>query len=109
MRGRHVRESMSAETFKTVTAYLTSNTEDCNPSIFLRRDTCNLLQKGLITIRGVTSEISLDNTVDRSDNGYQLKGTIVFPLTSFGVEDPSNLFAKLKPDVAIKYVVAISA
>jgi polyisoprenoid-binding protein YceI len=108
MRDRHLQEIIAADRFPEISLALSSSDSECNPSTLEKVDQCELLQKGQISIRGITRELTLKSIIKKDKNSYIAKGSIVFPWAAFEIEDPSNLFAKLKPEVTVFYSMNIS-
>lgn len=107
MRDNHMLEIMASDNNPDIMVLLSADVTNCKPSTLRTVGHCELMQKGQITIRGITREITLKSLVKKTQSGYEASGEIVFPWASFGIEDPSNFFAKLREDVSVFYTVVL--
>lgn len=108
MRDSHLYEIMASDKFPDIAVSLSTSDIACNPKILEKVDSCELQQKGQITIRGITREINLNSIIKKLPSGYEASGEIVFPWSAFEIEDPSNFFAKLESDVRVYFALNIS-
>lgn len=62
---------------------------------------------GTLEIRGVAKELRFPYQIKKDGDHYNVSGELSFKWGGFGVEDPSILIARVKPDVIIRYQVRL--
>jgi polyisoprenoid-binding protein YceI len=107
LRDERLREVMAVEAFPFVRFVSTRLSQDCAPSVVTRDGSCRGMLSGSLTIRDVTTEVSLPTLIRDTANGYRVEGSLAIRWEDFHVEDPSILIAKLDPVVTISYQTTI--
>lgn len=107
MRDEHLRKVMAEKDFPEVIVKTQKAEGDCSPKVLQSKKQCLITQHGTMTIRDITREIKLVSKVSDDGNDYLVSSDFTFPWAAFGVEDPSKFFAKLKPDVTVRYSLKV--
>lgn len=106
-RDSRLREVMAAEAFSEVKLHLQAAPEICKPQDLNASGACQGILLGTLEIRGMKRELRLPYQMTKVDSHYIVSGKFTFEWGAFGVEDPSILIARVKPEVAVTYEVKL--
>ena len=107
-RDERMREVMDSEHSPNVILAVDTLEPECKSSVFAEQRRCSVILNARITIRGVERPMKLTGIISRDPSGITLSGETSFLWADFGVEDPSILVAKLKPEVAVLYSITLA-
>ncbi|HQH26188.1 MAG TPA: YceI family protein [Oligoflexia bacterium] len=109
MRDSRLREVMAAAQFPYVMFALDEVENVCDPVELAEDQGCSGVIKGRLTIREITKKLEFPAEVRRRGGAYIVAANAVFRWGDFGVEDPSILVAKLKPEVTVRAEVKLES
>ena len=109
MRDERMFEVMDSEHYRYATLAVDSFAPRCNVESFARGNHCPVEVLSRLTIRGIERAITLPGTLSRRDDLIELVGKVEFSWLDFGVEDPSILIAKLRPEMSVTYTIMVPA
>ncbi len=109
MRNESLQDSMHMKKFPEVILKTSEIEGDCNPEKVQTEGKCQMLLVGTLKITDVTREAKIPVTIEAKENNFLVQGKLTFKWTSFNIEDPSILMAKVDPDVTVTYSVSIPA
>ena len=101
-RDERLREVMHAEQNPFVEFKITSfDSASCDPTTLMDQNSCQAVIFGDITINGISKNIALNTSIEKSGTSYKVDGTSSLKWSDFKVDDPSIIIAKLYEDVII--------
>lgn len=107
MRDERMLEVMAEEQYKEVSFELSELKDICNPVTLKEKEGCKAQAIGTISIRGVKEELQVPVVVNHKDKQYKITGDFSVDWSTFGVEDPSILIAKLDKVVKIELQIIL--
>ncbi len=108
-RDSRLREVMAEPQFPKVEIVVDAQESLCLPDTITPTSPCSTALSSSVTIRGVSKSFTLPTIIERTDDGFLLKGELSLQWASFGVEDPSIFIAKLKPTVTVAFEVRLQS
>ena len=96
LRDRHTREDLDAEHFPTATLKVARGALKIPADGEVTADV-----KGLLTIHGVTKEITFHYTAKKNGDAIDVKSSVTITVADFGVKPRSYLGIGIKPNVDI--------
>ena len=92
-RDEHMYELLKVEKFKTISFDIKSITKNGNVHDI----------NGVVTLNGVSKNITAKTTIIKDNNQITLKGGFSFNLTDFSLEPPVMMFLKVRNQIDISY------
>ena len=97
-RDEHMYELLKVEKFKTISFDIKSITKNGNAHDI----------NGVVTLNGVSKNITAKTTIIKDNNQIALKGGFSFNLTDFSLEPPVMMFLKVRNQIDISYNILLS-
>ena len=93
-----MHELLKVEKFKTISFDIKSITQNGNAHDI----------NGVVTLNGVSKNITAKTTIIKENNQVTLKGGFSFNLTDFSLEPPVMMFLKVRNQIDISYNILLS-
>lgn len=103
-----LHEHMKVEQFPEVVFKTTAAQGTCGPDQ-IAQGPCNVTLVGTLTICDVTKSISVDATIEKKGDTFEVKGAYEFQWAEYNVDDPSIIIAKVDPTVKVTFAVTLPA
>ena len=102
-RDEELRSVMDESKFPEVRVEIKDAGDICPPQVLEEGKRCDSTMRALLTIRGVSREITLPYTAASDGANYLVSGSVEFSWKDFGVKDPSIFIARVHDAVRIAY------
>lgn len=106
-RDRRMREVMHSTEFPAVVFEGGPIKGECSISTLEEGKSCQDHLPGTLSISGHTEPVELPIAIERQKGSYRFVGDAAFEWSTFGVEDPSIIVAKLDKSVRVRVEVVI--
>ena len=108
-RDERLREVMEEPKFSAVNFHVNGTEGLCAPEVLASEKQCQATLLGVLKIRDISREVKIPVVLRKEGDGVTVSGSRAFDWSTFGIEDPSILVARLDKTVTVKFTLHLAS